>query len=800
MPYTFKYGDRPLDGISIQRAVGRGGFGEVYYALTDSGKQVAVKYLRENAEVELRGIAQVLNLKSPHLITIYDVRRDASGEPFVIMEYVSGPSLRELLLASPTGLGPQKAAFFLDGMAKGLSYLHERGIVHRDLKPGNIFYDDGYVKIGDYGLSKHIAVSAHSGNTVSVGTVHYMAPEIGSGSYTKAIDIYALGVMLYEMLTGRLPFTGSSMGEILMRHINDRPDMAGIPEPFRGVIVKALAKNPAERFQDVNEMADAVTSVAEVSAGMASFDPTTLTRVPRSPEAADDRTRTSPAHRVAVPPLDVRASGPLPPIPPIPDVFGTEKPGGGATQEGRERRGWFGRRRKAGREVHPEPHAAHCEIEQVVKPFVRARWPQLMIILMAAVALSVVGALVADEDVAGPAVGLLMIGSLVGLLLAHFKLVRRLLTPNRMIERFAYAAAALVFMVPGIAVCAEELKGRFETLPIPLAVTLVLFDWKQRIEDGRRHKIDGGSAFWHLVAGAVVGALFKTHPGMAALMCGALPIMVQAAAACWPVGIIAPPPGPKPPTPTPTKERSIGQVIGESAGDAMKEVGAAIKEARDGFVFQADIGRGARSADGAAAQSATAAAASAEPAAHSGPRAYAVALPAQASFVGRTANAGMSFLGKLMLLFGMTGAFLYGVDLQDPIVVDGEPVFMYQTGHVTLWERDAKKPHELSIPKPLVLLPFLGGMIFLAVARRCDGPMHWLRAFLACCVGVAAALVALGPASAELALFFGNQWDQIDFDPFNRSGTLLIVEGTLVALMLGLLWWPRKRAGGPIVI
>ena len=133
MPYTFKHGDRPLEGLTVQRAVGRGGFGEVYYALADSGKQVALKYLRENPEIELRGIAHVMNLKSPHLITIYDVRRTAAGEPFVVMEYVSGPSLRELLLAEPGGLGVQKAAFFLDGLAKGLSYLHERGIVHRDL-------------------------------------------------------------------------------------------------------------------------------------------------------------------------------------------------------------------------------------------------------------------------------------------------------------------------------------------------------------------------------------------------------------------------------------------------------------------------------------------------------------------------------------------------------------------------------------------------------------------------------------------------------------------------------------------
>ena len=175
MAYTFKHGDRPLEGLTVQRAVGRGGFGEVYYAVADSGKQVALKYLRENPEIELRGIAHVMNLKSPHLITIYDVKQNEAGEPFVIMEYVSGPSLRDMLIAEGKGMPSQKAAYLMRGIAQGLSYLHERGIVHRDLKPANIFYDDGYVKIGDYGLSKHISVSKHSGQTVSVGTVHYMA-------------------------------------------------------------------------------------------------------------------------------------------------------------------------------------------------------------------------------------------------------------------------------------------------------------------------------------------------------------------------------------------------------------------------------------------------------------------------------------------------------------------------------------------------------------------------------------------------------------------------------------------------
>src|SRR5512139_2273496 len=119
--YQYKYGDRPLEGYTIQRAAGRGGFGEVYYAISDSGRQVALKAVQGHEQIELRGIRQCMNLKSPHLVTIFDVKYNADGRPFVIMEYVAGPSLRELLNELPSGLGTQKAAFFLREIAKGLT-------------------------------------------------------------------------------------------------------------------------------------------------------------------------------------------------------------------------------------------------------------------------------------------------------------------------------------------------------------------------------------------------------------------------------------------------------------------------------------------------------------------------------------------------------------------------------------------------------------------------------------------------------------------------------------------------------
>jgi hypothetical protein len=277
--YQYQHGDRPLEGFTIERAAGRGGFGEVYYAVSDSGREVAIKAVQNYEQIELRGISQCMNLKSPHLVTIFDVKHNDRNEPFVIMEYVSGPSLRDLLTESPHGLGVQKAAFFLREIAKSLSYLHECGIVHRDLKPSNIFYENGYVKVGDYGLAKAISASRHSGHTITVGTVHYMAPEIGAGSYNRSIDIYALGVLLYEMLTGDVPFMGSSPAEILMKHMTVTPEVNNIEEPFAHVIKKALAKDPADRYQTVQEMVEDLFGSENIRNSVSHFSPDELSVV-----------------------------------------------------------------------------------------------------------------------------------------------------------------------------------------------------------------------------------------------------------------------------------------------------------------------------------------------------------------------------------------------------------------------------------------------------------------------------------------------------------------------------------------
>jgi hypothetical protein len=264
MRFTYSSGQRPLDGYTLKRGIGRGGFGEVYYGVSDGGKEVALKLVRGGQQdIELRGVAQCLNLKHPNLVNLYDLKTDAQGDRWVVMEYIAGEPLSVVLNRHQQGLPVELAQQWFLALARAVSYLHDHGIVHRDLKPGNIFLENGTLKVGDYGLSKFISGSQRTAQTQSVGTVHYMAPEISTGNYNKQIDIYAAGIILYEMLTGRVPFEGESAGEILMKHLTSPPDLSRLPREYQPVVGKALAKNPAHRYASMAEMARAVEAAGK---------------------------------------------------------------------------------------------------------------------------------------------------------------------------------------------------------------------------------------------------------------------------------------------------------------------------------------------------------------------------------------------------------------------------------------------------------------------------------------------------------------------------------------------------------
>ncbi len=258
MSFVFPPGSKPLPPYTIRRGIGTGGFGVVYFAVSDAGKEVALKHVQRNLDVELRGASHCLNLKHPNLVALYDICRDSNDQAWVVMEYVAGKNLRQVLDESPDGLPEAEVRRWFGSIAAGISHLHAAGLVHRDIKPGNVFDDLGVIKVGDYGLSKFISASHRGGHTESVGTFHYMAPEIGRGEYGREIDIYAMGILLYELLTGRVPFDGESCHEIIIKHLTATPDLSAVPQPYRDVIGQSLQKDPKARPSSVSAMATAI--------------------------------------------------------------------------------------------------------------------------------------------------------------------------------------------------------------------------------------------------------------------------------------------------------------------------------------------------------------------------------------------------------------------------------------------------------------------------------------------------------------------------------------------------------------
>ena len=259
MKFKYRSGQQPLEGFTLKRGVGKGGFGEVYFAVSDGGKEVALKLLIGHSEVELRGIANCLNMKHPNLVHVYDLREDSEGQKWLVMEYVLGESMSAVLNRHPTGLPLSLTKEWFAALARAVGHLHDRGVVHRDIKPANIFVEAGTLKVGDYGLCKTISTSQRQ--TRTVGTVHYMAPEVSTGNYSQKIDQYACAVVLHEMLTGKIPFDGESDGEILMKHLTATPDLSGVPPEFRPILAKALDKNPNKRYGSMAEMAKAVEPI-----------------------------------------------------------------------------------------------------------------------------------------------------------------------------------------------------------------------------------------------------------------------------------------------------------------------------------------------------------------------------------------------------------------------------------------------------------------------------------------------------------------------------------------------------------
>jgi eukaryotic-like serine/threonine-protein kinase len=257
-----------LDGV-----VGRGGMAEVYRARDIRlDRVVAVKTLREDLardatfQARFRREAQsAASLNHPSIVAVYDTGEDNSGPepvPYIVMEYVDGRTVRDLL-REDRRLLPERALEITDGVLRALDYSHRNGIVHRDIKPANVMITRvGDIKVMDFGIARAVsdAQATMTQTAQVIGTAQYLSPEQARGERVDArSDLYSAGCLLYELLTGRPPFTGDSPVAIAYQHVSENPIPPSrldpeIPPWIDAIVLKAMAKNPADRYQSAGEM------------------------------------------------------------------------------------------------------------------------------------------------------------------------------------------------------------------------------------------------------------------------------------------------------------------------------------------------------------------------------------------------------------------------------------------------------------------------------------------------------------------------------------------------------------------
>ena len=260
---------------SIIEPIGKGGMGVVYKAEDIRLKRtVALKFLSEELldypdtrERFMREARATAALSHPHICTIHEINEE-DVRPFIVMEFVDGESLRQEIAGEP--MDRSRALDIAIQAAEGLNEAHKKGIVHRDIKPGNIMLTaDGQVRILDFGLAKVLGGSLITKEPMTMGTAAYMSPEQVRGEILDhRTDIWSLGIVLYEMLTGRLPFKGEYEQSLMYAIVNKEPEsiskiQAGIPKELENVIHTALAKNPTERYQSMGEFLNDLKAVAE---------------------------------------------------------------------------------------------------------------------------------------------------------------------------------------------------------------------------------------------------------------------------------------------------------------------------------------------------------------------------------------------------------------------------------------------------------------------------------------------------------------------------------------------------------
>ena len=257
----------------VQQKIGVGGMADVYLGKdTLLGRPVAIKILHQNFGSDQDFVARFKReaqaagkLNHPNVVSMYDVGFD-QGFHYIIMEYVSGCTLKEYIQHHGNQVSVQEAVKIVVAIAEGLEHAHMMGIVHCDVKPHNILItDSGRIKVTDFGIARAINTAATMMYTNSVmGSAHYISPEQASGkSINVSTDIYSLGVVLYELLTGEVPFRGETPVSVALQHVRDRvlaPRIKNpqIPAQLEQVVLTALEKEPGKRFGSISEMIQAL--------------------------------------------------------------------------------------------------------------------------------------------------------------------------------------------------------------------------------------------------------------------------------------------------------------------------------------------------------------------------------------------------------------------------------------------------------------------------------------------------------------------------------------------------------------
>lgn len=260
-------GQKISDRYQIIKSIGEGGMANVYLAYdTILDRNVAVKVLRGDLATDEKFVRRfqrealsASSLSNPNIVEVYDVGED-NGEYYIVMEYVEGKHLKNLLKKRGKLTVPEVVDIVLQ-ITNGLSVAHDSYIIHRDIKPQNILIlDNGLIKITDFGIAVAMNATQLTQTNSVMGSVHYLPPEQASGKgATLQSDIYSIGILMYELLTGKLPFKGDNAVEIALKHLKEpmpsiRDEIPDIPQSVENIILKATAKNPKNRYADAREM------------------------------------------------------------------------------------------------------------------------------------------------------------------------------------------------------------------------------------------------------------------------------------------------------------------------------------------------------------------------------------------------------------------------------------------------------------------------------------------------------------------------------------------------------------------